>query len=108
MSTHTQVRESGELALVAINNGKNLDSLNLLRFKRHSEKVATSASQVDPKNLLPTSAAAKYHSFQVFLQVNQWKDTECDMMPKSWGWECTEAGFKLTTTDIAPAPQERR
>ena len=28
------------------------------------------------------------------------------MMPESWGWECTDAGFKPTTTDIAPAPQE--
>ena len=91
---------------MAIYNGKNSDSLNMLQYKRYSEKVATSASQVDPKNLPPTSAAAKYHSFRVFLQVNQWKDTECDMMPESWGWECTDAGFKPTTTDIAPAPQE--
>ena len=27
-------------------------------------------------------------------------------MPESWGWECTDAGFKPTTTDIAPAPQK--
>ena len=78
MSTHTQVQEAGEKALVAIYNGKNSDSLNMLRYKRYSEKVAASASQVDPKNLPPTSPAAKYHSFRVFLQVDQWIDTECD------------------------------
>ena len=78
----------------------------MLRHKKYSEKVATSLSHVDPKNLLPTSATAKFHCCRVFLQLNQWKDTvTCDMLPESWGWKFT-GGLRLILTDIAPAPEE--
>lgn len=56
-SNHDQVREAGEKALVAIYGGKKSDSLNQLRFKKYTEKVAKSLTQVDPKiclqHLLP-------------------------------------------------------
>ena len=56
-SNHDQVREAGEKALVAIYGGRKTDSLNQLRYKKYTEKVAKSLTQVDPKNLPPTSAA---------------------------------------------------
>ena len=62
--------------------------------------------QVDPKNLPPTSAAAKFHSCRVFLQINQWKNSDCNMMPESWGWPCTESGLIPILTDQPPAPEE--
>ena len=105
-SNHDQVREAGEKALVAIYGGKKTDSLNQLRYKKYTEKVAKSLTQVDPKNLPPTSAAAKYHSYRVFLQVTEWKDIGCDISPESWGWMITESGFKPIATDNGPAPEE--
>ena len=62
--------------------------------------------QVDPKNLPPTSAAAKFHSYRVFLQINQWKNSDCNMMPESWGWPHTESGLIPILTDQPPAPEE--
>ena len=65
-STH-----AGEKAFVAIYGGKKTENLNMLRFRKYSEKVATSLSHCDPKVLPPTAAAAKFHSYRVFFQVNQ-------------------------------------
>ena len=105
-STLSQVEQAGEAALVAIYNGKTEDTLNGLRHKRYCDKVATSLALVDPKTLPPTSAAAKYHSKRVFLQINQWKDSECDMIPDEWGWKRADNGLYPVTTDKAPAPAE--
>ena len=104
-STHLQVKEAGEKALVTIYGGKQTEGLNKLQYRKYSEKVATSLSQVDPKNLPPTSAAAKFHSYRVFLQVNQQKDTDCDMLPESWGWK-NDGGLRPIPTDIAAALDE--
>ena len=105
-STRTQIDTAGEHALVAIYNGKVGDSLNVLRHKKYCDKVATSLASVDPKGLPPTSAAAKFHSRRVFLQINQWKDSNCDMLPETWGWTRGETSLLPTTMDIAPAPAE--
>ena len=66
-STPSQVQDAGEKALVAIYGGKKTENLNMLRFRKYSEKVATSLSHCDPKVLLPTAAAAKFQSYRVFL-----------------------------------------
>ena len=87
-STPAQIDQAGESALVLIYNGKKGESLNNLRYK-----MAMSFSQVDPK-LLPTTAAG-FHSKRVFLQINQWKDSECDLLPEEWGWTQSEAGLQL-------------
>ncbi|GFS07562.1 hypothetical protein ElyMa_004735400 [Elysia marginata] len=41
----------------------------MLRYKRFWEKVASSITTVQVRSLPPTSAAAKYHSLRVYLQV---------------------------------------
>ena len=105
-STHSQVQDAGEKALVAIYGGKKTENLNMLRFRKYSEKVATSLSHCDPKVLPPTAAAAKFHSYCVFLQVNQWKNIDCCMTETSWGWKQHENEFKPIATDIAPAPAD--
>ena len=53
---------AGEEAMVSIYNGKPQGTLDILRYKRFCEKVATNTSYVKPQTLPPTSAAAKYHS----------------------------------------------
>ena len=45
--------------------------------------VATSKTAVFPENPPPTIAAAKYHSYRVFHQVQAWKGVNLD--PKDWG-----------------------
>ena len=105
-STPAQVESAGEKVLVAIYNGKCTDTLNALRHKKYSDKVVVNMTQVDPKNLPPTFAAAKFHSFHVFLQINQWKKSDCDVIPESWGWTRTESGLMPILTDQPPAPEE--
>ena len=70
-STPAQVESAGEKVLVAIYNGKSTDTLNTLRHKKYSEKVVVNTTHVDPKNIPPTFAAAKFYSYRVFLQINQ-------------------------------------
>ena len=89
-----------------MHNGKSLDTLNDLQFKKYCDKVATSLAQVDPRTLLPTSAAAKNRSKRVFLQTNRWKDPDCDMAGEEWGWTLTESGLCPTMMEMAPAPPE--
>ena len=68
-STPSEVESAGEKALVAMYNGKKTESLNKLRLTKYSEKVTKGEIKVEPRSLPPTSAAAKFHSYKVFLQV---------------------------------------
>ena len=63
-------------------------------------------TQVDPKSLPPTSAAAKFPSWRVFLQVNQWKDPQCYLLAEEWGWVLKDTGLHPVLTDMPPAPAE--
>ncbi len=65
------IAAAGEEVLVSLYNEKQNERLDVLRYKRFCEKVATSVSHVHPQTLPPSSAAAKYHSFHVYLQVVQ-------------------------------------
>ena len=67
--TPEKIISKGEKALVCLNNGKQGVNLDTLRYRRFCEKVATSVSSVQVQSLPPTSAAAKYHSLRVYLQV---------------------------------------
>ena len=73
-ATQAQIDHAGEAAFVVMYNvnGKKSNTLDGLRYKKYCDKVATSLTQVDPKVLPPTSAAAaKFHSRRVILQANQ-------------------------------------
>ena len=89
-----------------IYNGKKSDTLDGLCYKKYCDKVATSLTQVNPKTLPPTSAAAKFHSRRVFLQTNQWKDPQCDLLAEEWGWIRKDTGLHPVLTDMPPAPAE--
>ena len=101
-----EVIAAGEQVLVSMYNGKPGELLDSLRYKRFCEKVATNTSHVQPQSLPPTSAAAKYHSLRVYLQIKQWKDSENDLLPIEWGWRESEGGLLPVHTDLAPAPDE--
>ena len=61
---------------------------------------------VEPRTLPPTSAAAKFHSYRVFLQTCQWKSLDCDLLPELWGWTKGDAGLSPTMKDKPPAPED--
>ena len=54
----------------------------------------------------PTSAAAKFHNYRVFLQTYQWKTLDCNLPPELWGWTKSDAGLSPTMTDLPPAPDD--
>ena len=105
-STAKEIESAGEMALVNIYNGKSNESLNTLRYRRYCEKLATNTTQVEPRTLPPTSAAAKFHNYRVFLQICQWKSIDCDLSPELWGWTKGDAGLSPTMTDLPPAPED--
>ena len=98
------IQSAGDRFLVAMYNGKN-ETLDTLRHKKYCERVATSPKRLEPRNLPPTMAAAKYHSLRVYLQICQWKDSDCDLEPTSWGWTISESGMVPIMTDLPPAPE---
>jgi hypothetical protein len=70
-SSKEQIATAGEKALVCLYHGNQDDSLNSLRHKRFCEKVTSSNTHIQPQSLPPTSAAAKFHSYRVFLQIQE-------------------------------------
>ena len=107
-SDHQMIAETGEKLLVDIYNGSNGDTLDKLRLVKYHEKVSTGSKQVQPKVLPPTSAAAKYHSYRVFYQVQEWAclGTSLELMPEEWGFQLQRGQLLPVHTDIPPAPEE--
>ena len=101
-----QIESAGEIALVVMYNGKKNQSLNELRLSKYCEKVAKSLNRVEAKSLPPTKAAAKFHSYRVYLQICQWKNPRCTLKEESWGWMLTDSGYSPILTDLPPAPAE--
>ena len=103
-SSAADIENNGEHVMCILYNGNPNESLNILRYKRFCEKVATSLAHVQPHVLPPTAAASKFHSFRVFNQICQWKGSI--MLPNEWGWEETDLGWLPISTDVPPVPDE--
>ena len=98
-----EVATVGERALVNLYTGsKRTDTLDQLRLQKFSQKVSSSISCVQPQQLPPTSAAAKYHSLRVYHQVQSWRGY--DLPPTDWGWKVTGSNLTpiMTNKDVAP------
>ena len=78
---------------------------NPLRHRKYHEKVCTKGRQVKPKNLPPTSGAARFHSMRVFLQVKQWQGEDGDLSIEGWGWKLRGNKVCPITTELPPAPE---
>ena len=105
-STPHDIMAAGEQALVDLYSGNPKEGLNSLRYKRFCEKVATNTTFVLPQTLPPTSAAAKYHSFRVYFQIQEWKGVASEMQPTAWGWKDYDGKLMPVLTDLPPAPDE--
>ena len=79
--------------------------VEIVRYRKYCEKVATTVKHLEPRQLPPSEAAVKYHSYRVFLQVCTWKDFDCDLDPELWGWTKTESEFVPKMMDLPPAPE---
>ena len=82
-----------------------MDTLNSLQHKHFFEKVASKTSHVKPQSLPPISAAAKYHSLHVYLQVQEWKGSAAKLYPRVWEWQECEKGFVPIQTSLPPTPE---
>lgn len=99
------VAEPGENAVTILYYGKLNDSLDSLRYHRFCKKVASSSTYVQPKVLLPTSGAAKYHSLRVYFQVQECKGSTDGPRPTEWGWQKCDEGFVPVEATLPPAPE---
>ena len=70
-SAASDVVTAGEKALVSLFGGKPGVGVNALRYQRCFEKLSSKTSHIEPQNLPPTAAAARFHSLRVYLQVKQ-------------------------------------
>ena len=85
-ATVDDIIDAGEAALVCMYSGKEEYNLDGLRYaKLFCDKVATNKVHIRPQTLSPTSAAARYNSKRVYLQVQQWMGA-CNMKETDWGW----------------------
>ena len=83
-SSHSTIEEAGENAFKCVYNGNQIEDLDALRFRKFVQKVNTSNNVVQVETLPPTKAAARFHSFRTYLQVQTWVGSELN--PLEWGW----------------------
>lgn len=102
--TPSIVTDTGEKILAALFDGTTADSLDDMRYKVFCTKVARGTSFLPVHHLPPTSAAAKYHSFRVYLQVQDWAGNVLE--PLEWGWKAVGDFLMPCTTDLPPAPSK--
>ena len=100
------IAKAGEQAMVLVYNGRPTDSLVYLRHVRYQSKLSSSSISVKAKVLSPTSSAVQYHSYRVYLQVQECEKLgETDLLPENWGWELRQGQLMPITTDKPPAPE---
>ena len=89
---------AGENALVTIYKGKPADTLD------GQEKVTVGKTSLHPRELPPTSPAAKFHSYHVFHQIQEWQGNSLD--PEKWGWKISTEGEMLPIqSELGAAPK---
>ena len=84
-ATVDDVIDAEEAALLCLYSGKEGDNLDGLRYAKFCDKVTINKVHISPQTLPPTSAAARYHSMRVYLQVQQWLGV-CNMKETNLGW----------------------
>ena len=102
------VETAREKVLVSLYKSKPDERLDSLRYncKGFCEEVAVKSSKVRPQTLPPTSAAARYHSWRVYLQVQQWRSNN-GPQALDWGWRMSDGNLvPIIMTDLPPAPQD--
>ncbi|KAJ8018287.1 hypothetical protein HOLleu_43796 [Holothuria leucospilota] len=97
--------QTGEEALICLYGGIHGEKLDVLRARKFFSKVASSKTPIKLQALRPTSAAARYHSLCVFLQIQQWVGARDDLVPHDWGWYTADEKLMPVKTNMPPAPE---
>ncbi|XP_076042102.1 uncharacterized protein LOC143026001 [Oratosquilla oratoria] len=96
------ISSAGEKSLVYLYGGKGNDTLDGLRKTKFCNKVGKSSTTVEVHSLPPTTDAAKYHSFRVYCQIQEWMGNCVD--PEKWGWCLRKGQLEPKTMDSPVAP----
>ena len=107
-SKHQEIAVAGEKALLRIYEGKsNEKTLNDVRVRQFTMRVASAIAFVQAERLPPTLAAAKYHFYRCYLQIMKWQDTSDWRKPEEWGWHLSSSRnmYLPIMTDASPAPE---
>ena len=81
-ATRKDVIRAGEQILVTLYNGQAHETLDILRYWRFCDKVASCSSSVEVPTLSPTSSASKFRTVRVYLQVQEWIGNKLE--PQGW------------------------
>ena len=100
------VQSAREKALVILYGGNSSESLDALRYRLFCSKVAVGTTFVQVHTLPPTSAAARFHSLRVYLQVQEWLGNRRTVEPTQCGWRLECNSLVPVTTDIPAAPSD--
>ena len=103
-STHEEIQRAGEsflLKLYGASKCASLDELRYICYKKAVTKTSLSSSS-QLATLLPTSAAAKQHSFRAYLTVQEWMGRF--LQPTDWGWKLEDT-LTLIDSDRPIAPE---
>lgn len=100
------IAKAGTEAISCLYGGVPCEGLDLLRYRKFASKVANSSSVVEVQTLPPTSAAAKFHIYRVYLQVKHWIDEDRDLDVTDWGWSVENNQCIPIKSDQPPAPDE--
>lgn len=101
-STQDAIAESGEKMFLAVyrapSSQTDLNSHRYSVFLKSSTKL-----KPDLSSLPPTKGSAKYHSFRVYHQVQEWLGNQ--LPPEMWGWKRgVDGNLEPITTLDPPAP----
>ena len=103
-STQDEILLAGENSLVCLCGGRPGQKLDILRYQKCCEKVASRSKRIQPQSLPPMSCAAGFHSLRVRLQVQQWKEHDAGMALSDWGWNVDDQQVTPVMTSKPPAP----
>lgn len=104
MPSKEMLASQGEEVIAGLFGAQPCEGLDILRFRKCVTKTSRVEKQVQVCSLPPTYAAAIYHIYRVYHQVQQWIGNNLE--PKHWGWKLENGILVPTKTHLPPAPEE--
>lgn len=105
-ATKEEIIDAGEQAMILLFKGKAGQKLNVVRYEKYKEKIATETSNVLAKRLPPTESATAYHSLRAYFQIQTWMQQNKELDPLDYGWKETNNRFTPILTNLPPAPSK--
>ena len=98
----------GKRQNVLMYGGVKSDRPGHLRYVKYMQNAATSQKGAQQSFLPPTSAAANFHTFRAYYQIQEWKSLKSPMTldPLDWGCEGVKGLLLPVLTDMPAAPED--